>query len=32
VQRAVEEAVLELLADNRDSDLVEHGVELAAVA
>jgi DNA topoisomerase I len=32
VQRAVEEAVLELLADNRDSDLVEEGVELAEVA
>ena len=32
VQRAVEEAVLELIADNRDSDLVEEGVELAAVA
>jgi len=32
VQRAVEEAVLELIADNRESDLVENGVELAAVA
>jgi DNA topoisomerase IB len=32
VQRAVEEAVIELLVDNRDSDLVEEGVELAAVA
>ena len=32
VQRAVEEAVLELIADNRDSDLVEEGVELAEVA
>jgi DNA topoisomerase I len=32
VQRAVEEAVLELLADNRESDFVEDGVELAAVA
>jgi DNA topoisomerase-1 len=32
VQRAVEEAVLELIADNRESDLVEQGVELAAVA
>jgi DNA topoisomerase I len=32
VQRAVEEAVLDLIADNRESDLVEDGVELAAVA
>jgi DNA topoisomerase IB len=32
MQRAVEEAVLELIADNRDSDLVEEGIELAAVA
>jgi DNA topoisomerase IB len=32
VQRTVEVAVLELLADNRDSDLVEEGVELAEVA
>ena len=32
VQRAVEEAVLDLIADNRDSDLVEEGLELAAVA
>jgi DNA topoisomerase-1 len=32
VQRPVEEAVLELIADNRDSDLVEDGVELAEVA
>jgi DNA topoisomerase I len=32
VQRAVEEAVLHLIADNRESDLVEEGVELAAVA
>ena len=33
VQRAVnEEAVLDLIADNRESDLVEEGVELAAVA
>ena len=32
VQRAVEEAVLDLIADNRESDLVEKGVELAAVA
>jgi DNA topoisomerase IB len=32
VQRAVEEAVIELIADNRDSDLVEEGVELAEVA
>ena len=32
VQRAVEEAVLNLIANNRESDLVEEGVELAAVA
>src|SRR4029450_671815 len=32
VQRAVEEAVLDLIANDRDSDLVEEGVELAAVA
>ena len=32
VQRSVEEAVLDLIADNRESDLVEEGVELAAVA
>jgi len=32
VQRAVEEAVLDLIAHNRESDLVEEGVELAAVA
>jgi DNA topoisomerase IB len=32
VQRAVEEAVLDLIADNRESDLVEEGIELAAVA
>ena len=32
VQRAVEEAVLDLIADNRESDLVEEGVQLAAVA
>jgi DNA topoisomerase I len=32
VQRAVEEAVLDLISDNRESDLVEEGVELAAVA
>ena len=32
VQRAVEEAVIDLIADNRESDLVEEGVELAAVA
>ena len=32
VQRAVEEAVLDLIAHNRESDLVEKGVELAAVA
>jgi DNA topoisomerase I len=32
VQRAVEEAVLDLIADNRESDLVEEGMELAAVA
>ena len=32
VQRAVEEAVLELIADNRESDLVEEGIELAEVA
>ena len=32
VQRAVEEAVLHLIADNRESDLVEEGVELAEVA
>jgi DNA topoisomerase IB len=32
VQRAVEEAVLHLIEDNRESDLVEDGVELAAVA
>jgi DNA topoisomerase-1 len=32
VQRVVEEAVLELIADNGDSDLVEDGVELAEVA
>jgi DNA topoisomerase IB len=32
VQRAVEEAVIELIADNRESDLVEEGVELAEVA
>src|SRR5919206_3363171 len=32
VQRAVEEAVLDLITDNRESDLVEEGVELAAVA
>jgi DNA topoisomerase IB len=32
VQRAVEEAVLDLIADNRESDLVEEGVELASVA
>jgi DNA topoisomerase IB len=32
VQRAVEEAVLDLIADNRESDLVEEGLELAAVA
>jgi DNA topoisomerase-1 len=32
VQRAVEEAVLDLIADNRESDLIEDGVELAAVA
>jgi DNA topoisomerase IB len=32
VQRAVEEAVLDLIADNRGSDLVEEGVELAEVA
>jgi hypothetical protein len=32
VQRAVEEAVLHLIEDNRESDLVEEGVELAAVA
>src|SRR5215213_8197247 len=32
VQRAVEEAVLDLIADNRESDLVEEGVELAEVA
>ena len=32
VQRAVEEAVFDLIADNRESDLVEEGVELAAVA
>jgi len=30
--RAVDEAVLDLIADNRESDLVEEGVELAAVA
>jgi len=32
VQRSVEEAVLDLIADNRESDLVEEGVEIAAVA
>ena len=32
VQRAVEEAVLDLIADNRESDLVEEGIELAEVA
>ena len=32
VQRAVEEAVLDLIANERESDLVEEGVELAAVA
>ena len=32
VQRAVEEAVLDLIAHNRESDLVEEGLELAAVA
>jgi DNA topoisomerase I len=32
VQRAVEDAVLHLIEDNRESDLVEDGVELAAVA
>jgi DNA topoisomerase-1 len=32
VQRAVEEAVLDLIANDRESDLVEQGVELAAVA
>jgi len=32
VQRAVEEAVLDLIAHNRESDFVEKGVELAAVA
>jgi DNA topoisomerase I len=32
VQRAVEEAVLDLIANDRDSDLIEEGVELAAVA
>jgi DNA topoisomerase IB len=32
VQRAVEEAVLDLIADNRESDLIEEGMELAAVA
>jgi DNA topoisomerase-1 len=32
VQRAVEEAVLDLIADNRESDFVEEGLELAAVA
>jgi hypothetical protein len=32
VQPAVEEAVVDLLVDNRDSDLVEEGIELAAVA
>jgi hypothetical protein len=32
VQRAVEEAVLDLIAYNRGSDLVEKGVELAEVA
>jgi len=32
VQRAVEEAVVDLIADNRESDLVEQGVELAEVA
>ena len=32
VQGAVEEAVLDLLADDRESDPVEEGVELAAVA
>ena len=32
VQRAVEEAVLDLISHNRESDLVEEGVELAAVA
>jgi DNA topoisomerase IB len=32
VQRAVEEAVLDLITDNRESDLVEEGMELAAVA
>ena len=32
VQRAVEEAVLDLIAHNRESDLVEKGLELPAVA
>ena len=32
VQRAVEEAVLDLIANHRESELVEEGVELAAVA
>jgi DNA topoisomerase I len=32
VQRVVEEAVLELIADNGDSDLVENGVDLAEIA
>jgi DNA topoisomerase I len=32
VQRAVEEAVLDLIAHNGESDLVEEGLELAAVA
>ena len=32
VQGPIEEAVLELIADNRGSDLVEEGVELAEVA
>ena len=32
VQRTVEEAVLDLIADNRESDLVEEGIELAEVA
>jgi DNA topoisomerase IB len=31
-RRAIEEAVLDLIADNRESDLIEEGVELAAVA
>jgi DNA topoisomerase I len=32
VQRAVEEAVLDLIADNDESDLVEDGVDLAEMA